>query len=164
LAERADLVSLTTVGSVDEGQALLLRSFQFLLAAVVEGLAEFRVFVELSRAGHARGAIAGETLADGGGGGDGGGSEFHANEAFALAVDAVVGVSRVLQLPACIAFEEAEVEELCVGVQIDVAVVDRDGILEIAVRHSLDCVGQTSCAGVDVVDQEGLDSRVAASF
>ena len=131
---------------------------------MIEGLADFRVFVQLSLADHARSAIAGETSADGGGGGDGGGGEFHANEAFALAVDAVVRVSRVLQLPSCIAFEEAGIEKLCVGVEIDAAVVDRDGVFEIAVRHSLDCVGQTTCACVDAVDQEGLDSRVAASF
>ena len=143
LAERADLVALAMVGSVDEVHALLLEDLEFLLAAVVEGLADLFFLVHLGEADHTGGAIARETLADGCSAGDGGGSKFDADESLALAVNTLEVVSSVLELPACVFLDDARRHDVGEGVEINRHPVDLGWVRQISLRDSVDHVGQT---------------------
>ena len=64
LAERAQLVGLSTLGSIGHRLAVFLRRVLLVLAAVLEDVGKWCVLVELSCTNHAIGAFAGKTRAD----------------------------------------------------------------------------------------------------
>lgn len=166
LAELADLVFFTAVGSVDQSESLFLGSGEFILAAVIEGVVELRVLVEWSGADHAPGGFARETLADGCevGAMGGGSGNLGADEGLACAIDALVRVRRVFDLFACVSFEKTRVEKRSVGGQIYWLVVDLDGVWEGAAGHFVDRDREAAFASVQVVDEEVLQCRLTAYF
>jgi hypothetical protein len=158
------MVLLAAVCSVDEVRVLLFGGVEVSHTVVVEGGAEFVVFVELGLADHASCALAGETLAD-----DavfctkvGGRSDYYTDEALAHAVNAFVRVGSVLSLFAGVSFEQARVEESGVGGEVHRQLVDRGRVGEFASCYPVDHVGQAGRAGVQAVDQENFDASVSA--
>jgi hypothetical protein len=94
----------------------------------------------------------------------GGGSDFRADEELAGAVDSLVRVSRMFLCPMGVPLEQARIEESGVGVQIDYLLVDLGRIRQVSIRCFVDYDGQASLAGVDLVDEEVLESSAAAHF
>jgi hypothetical protein len=141
LAEGTDLVALAAVGSVDEVHALLLEGLELFLEAVIEGLADLFFFVQLGGADEASSAVTREALADGGGAGGGRGSEFDADEAFALAVYALKIVGGVFQLSACVFLDDTRRQDVGKGVEMNRYFVDFGRVRKISLCNSVDHVG-----------------------
>jgi hypothetical protein len=166
----ADLVVLSSIGSVEECLVLCFHDVESLLTAGVEFAARFAFSIELSLADYAYSAIAGETTADSPLCDVECGCDWIdylsdlSNEVFAGAVNASVRVSRVLVLVAEVLHEEVRVQEAGVGIQVYRQLVDLGRVLELSPRCSLEHVCQTGFAGVLAVDEVDSDSRVAAGF
>ena len=66
--------------------------------------------------------------------------------------------------PMGVPLEEARIEESGVGVRIDYLLIDLGRVRQVSSRRFVDYDGQASLPGVDLVDEEVLESGAAAHF